>query len=124
MRFGEALLDSHCYEVAMGPSQTAAGSCTSSIIVTGTRQTQLRPADEIKFQTRDPKWILKQALSKGEERSKVTILIWALAHPCKNICQNSLWKDLGRDWDRKCLETWHGLISVKPDIMVIVTAQC
>ena len=59
MLVGEALLDSHRCGVAMAPSRMAAGSCASSITITGTRQTQLRPANAIQFQTGDPKWILK-----------------------------------------------------------------
>lgn len=59
MPLGEALLDSHRCGVAMAPSRMAAGSCTSSVTVAGTRQTQLGPANYIQFQTRDPKWILK-----------------------------------------------------------------
>lgn len=83
MPVGEVLMDSHHCGAAVAPSRMAAGSCASSITVTGTRQTQLRPANEIQFQTRGPKWILKRALPKGEEISKVTFLTWARAHTCK-----------------------------------------
>lgn len=87
MPVGEVLMDSHHCGVAVAPSRMAAGSCTSSITVTGTRQTQLRPANKIQFKTRDPKWILKRALPKGEERSKVTFLTWARAHTCKQLLE-------------------------------------
>lgn len=118
----EALLDSLCCGAAMAPSRAAGGFCASNIAVIGTRQQKLRPTNDIQFQARDPKRILKKALPKGEERSEVTFLIWELAHPCKTKSQtNSFWKDLSRDWDRKCLETWYGLISVKLDLMVTVT---
>jgi len=63
-------------------------------------------------------------LPNGEERIKVTFLIWTWAHPCKTLVfarLYSLWKDLSRGWDGKCLETWHGLISIKRDLTVIAT---
>lgn len=60
-------------------------------------------------------------MPKGEEISKAAFLIWELAHPCKTKSwTNTSWKDLSRDWDGKCLETWQGLISVKFALMVIV----
>lgn len=68
----EALLGSLCCGAAMAPFRAAGGSCASNIAVTGTGQHKLRPENDIQFHTRDPKWILKSALPKGEERSKVT----------------------------------------------------
>lgn len=55
----EALLDSLCCGAAMAPSRAAGSFCASNSAVTGTGQQKLRPANDIQFHARDPKWILK-----------------------------------------------------------------